>query len=128
MRALVLDDEVEVRRFVSRVLQVAGYVTEEFSDGIDALYAIASGARFELVVTDVRMPLMSGLFCAYSMGLSPFPASPRHSQEAGRQSRLLFERMGNEFERAADGRAVRLAAEADANRLRRLAFDGEGMA
>jgi two-component system cell cycle sensor histidine kinase/response regulator CckA len=60
MRALVLDDELEVRRFVSRVLQAAGYVTEEFADGIDALYAIASGVRFELVVTDVRMPLMSG--------------------------------------------------------------------
>jgi two-component system cell cycle sensor histidine kinase/response regulator CckA len=60
MRALVLDDEPEVRRFVTRVLQMAGYTTEEFADGIDALYAIASGARFELVVTDVRMPLMSG--------------------------------------------------------------------
>ena len=59
-RVLVVDDEPEIRRFVARVLQDAGYTTDECESGADALARIADGQRFELVVTDVRMPAMSG--------------------------------------------------------------------
>jgi len=59
-RVLVVDDELEIRTFVTRVLQDAGYVTDQCSSGADALKRIAEGERFALVVTDVRMPSMSG--------------------------------------------------------------------
>ena len=59
-RVLVVDDEPEIRTFVTRVLQNAGYITDQCSSGPDALKRIAEGERFGLVVTDVRMPSMSG--------------------------------------------------------------------
>ncbi len=59
-RVLVVDDEVEIRRFVTRVLNRAGYVTHDVASGADGLQLMANGIRFDLVVTDVRMPAMSG--------------------------------------------------------------------
>jgi two-component system cell cycle sensor histidine kinase/response regulator CckA len=59
-RVLVVDDESEIRTFVTRVLQGAGYVTDHCSSGSEALKRVAEGERFGLVVTDVRMPSMSG--------------------------------------------------------------------
>jgi two-component system cell cycle sensor histidine kinase/response regulator CckA len=59
-RVLVVDDELEIRKFVTRVLQDAGYLTDDCGSGADALKRIADGERFGLVVTDVRMPSMSG--------------------------------------------------------------------
>ena len=59
-RVLVVDDELEIRRFVTRVLNMAGYVTHDVASGADGLQLMADGMRFDLVVTDVRMPAMSG--------------------------------------------------------------------
>ena len=59
-RVLVVDDEEGVRRFVARVLRSAGYVVETGAGGTEALEAISKGDAFDLVVTDVRMPGMSG--------------------------------------------------------------------
>jgi two-component system cell cycle sensor histidine kinase/response regulator CckA len=59
-RVLVVDDESEIRTFVTRVLQGAGYITDQCSSGAEALKRIGDGERFGLVVTDVRMPSMSG--------------------------------------------------------------------
>jgi two-component system cell cycle sensor histidine kinase/response regulator CckA len=59
-RVLVVDDEPEIRRFVTRVLNDAGYSTDDCDSGTEAMKRISSGERFGLVVTDVRMPAMSG--------------------------------------------------------------------
>ena len=59
-RVLVVDDEPEIRRFVTRVLQGAGYPTDDVDSGAAALVRLADGERFGLVITDVRMPAMSG--------------------------------------------------------------------
>ena len=56
---LVVDDEESIRRFVSRVLDVAGYETTLCADGADAI-ATARGRRFDLLLTDVVMPEMTG--------------------------------------------------------------------
>jgi len=58
-RVLVVDDEDGVRRFVTRVLHKAGYVVQMAAGGTEALDAINHGV-FDLIVTDVRMPDMSG--------------------------------------------------------------------
>ena len=60
MRVLVVDDETEIRTFVTRVLQDAGFVIDQCASGAEALKRIDDGERFGLVVTDVRMPSMSG--------------------------------------------------------------------
>ena len=59
-RVLVVDDEDGVRRFIARVLSSAGYVVETAATGPEGLEAIDHGAAFDLIVSDVRMPGMSG--------------------------------------------------------------------
>ena len=57
---LVVDDEEAVRRFVERVLHEAGYRTTLASDGPEALEAAARLGPFDLLITDVMMPAMTG--------------------------------------------------------------------
>ena len=59
-RILVVDDEAGVRRFITRVLSTAGYVVETAATGPEGLEAIDEGRAFDLIVSDVRMPGMSG--------------------------------------------------------------------
>jgi two-component system, cell cycle sensor histidine kinase and response regulator CckA len=57
---LIVDDEPSVQKFVDRVLSDAGYVTTVAGDGPEALEAAAKMEQFDLVVTDVMMPQMTG--------------------------------------------------------------------
>ncbi|MBK8003437.1 MAG: PAS domain S-box protein [Gemmatimonadetes bacterium] len=60
-RVLVVEDEEAVRRLTRRVLEGAGYTITEAADGPAALAAVAAApAPFDLVVSDVIMPGMSG--------------------------------------------------------------------
>jgi CheY-like chemotaxis protein len=59
-RILVVDDETGVRMFVERVLRDAGYVVVTANGGAEALQAVEDCAEFDLIVSDVRMPAMSG--------------------------------------------------------------------
>ena len=56
---LVVDDEEGVRRFVDRALNAAGYRTVTVASGAEALTAAATG-EFDMVVTDLMMPEMTG--------------------------------------------------------------------
>lgn len=56
---LIVDDEESVRRYVDRVLTTGGYQTRVAADCADAI-AIASIERFDLLLTDVMMPEMTG--------------------------------------------------------------------
>jgi two-component system cell cycle sensor histidine kinase/response regulator CckA len=58
--ALVVDDEEPVRRFVERVLRDAGYQTAMASDGPEAIAVADKLGAFDVLVTDVMMPQMSG--------------------------------------------------------------------
>ena len=60
LRALVVDDEELVRKFVERVLRDAGYDTATASDGPEALDVAAGAETFDILVTDVMMPQMTG--------------------------------------------------------------------
>ena len=57
---LVVDDSASMRQMVSFTLKEAGYQTTEAADGQKALDA-AKGQRFDLVLTDVNMPVMDGI-------------------------------------------------------------------
>jgi len=58
--ALVVDDEEPVRRFVERALQSGGYRTAGASDGPEALEVAKKIGAFDVLVTDLMMPQMSG--------------------------------------------------------------------
>jgi two-component system, cell cycle sensor histidine kinase and response regulator CckA len=58
---LVVDDEPDVRRVTSLMLQRSGYETIEASDGREAVEAVAAkGEVIGAVLLDVVMPEMSG--------------------------------------------------------------------
>ncbi|TNF50379.1 MAG: sigma-54-dependent Fis family transcriptional regulator [Deltaproteobacteria bacterium] len=59
-RILIVDDEDGMRRLLSRVLTREGYETSTVGSGAEALRLVAS-ERFDLVVTDIKMPEMDGL-------------------------------------------------------------------
>ena len=60
LSVLVVDDEELVRKFVDRVLREAGYETTTASDGPEALEVAARHESFDILVTDVMMPQMTG--------------------------------------------------------------------
>ena len=57
---LVVDDEFAIRNFVARTLRLAGYEAETASDSGVALRMADAATRLDLVVTDLKMPGMSG--------------------------------------------------------------------
>lgn len=58
-RILVVDDEGVLRTIVVRALRMDDYEVTEAVDGADG-WALAQRVHFDLVVTDSRMPGMSG--------------------------------------------------------------------
>src|SRR5512137_2323686 len=59
-RVLVVDDEEAVRTTLGEMLTAGGYACTSISGGRDALRALRAGG-FDVVITDVRLPDMSGL-------------------------------------------------------------------
>lgn len=60
-RILVVDDEVEVRDILAETLEDFGYTVVTAASGEEALPLLASHPDVAMVITDVRMPGMSGL-------------------------------------------------------------------
>jgi two-component system NtrC family sensor kinase len=60
LRALIVDDEVPVRKLLVRLLERRGFEVVEADSGAAAL-AIAGGAKLSLVLCDVRMPGLTGV-------------------------------------------------------------------
>jgi len=57
---LTVDDSASMRQMVAFTLKGAGYDVVEAEDGQKALNA-AKGKKFDLVITDVNMPVMDGI-------------------------------------------------------------------
>jgi len=57
---LVVDDSASMRQLVSFTIKDAGYGVMEAVNGKDAL-AKASGAKLDMVITDLNMPEMDGI-------------------------------------------------------------------
>jgi CheY-like chemotaxis protein len=67
-RILVVDDEAHIVDVVSLKLRNAGLDVVEAADGDEALEALrADDAPFDLVVTDLQMPGLSGIALARAM-------------------------------------------------------------
>jgi len=66
MRILLTEDDDSVRAFVSRALQLDGHSVEVASHGMEALERLTQDdGRFDLLVTDVKMPVMDGIALAH---------------------------------------------------------------
>ncbi len=59
-RILAVDDSAAMRQMVGITLAGAGHEVQQAADGREALQ-IAERQKFDLVITDVNMPVMDGL-------------------------------------------------------------------
>src|SRR5215831_2082173 len=65
-RILVVEDQESVRVCLRMMLQLEGHQVTEASNGAEALNLFASG-HFDLVITDLEMPVMKGNELAVSI-------------------------------------------------------------
>lgn len=70
-RILLAEDETSVRDFITRALRGVGHEVEAVIDGSDALMALektyTSGLKYDLLLTDIMMPVMDGISLALSV-------------------------------------------------------------
>jgi len=60
-----VDDEEPIRAFLKRGLEVDGHTVTTASDGADGLdRLVAAQGGFDLLLTDIRMPMMDGIALA----------------------------------------------------------------
>lgn len=57
---LVVDDSINVRRYLALTLEKGGYQVEQAKDGQDALEKLASGLLIQAVICDIEMPRIDG--------------------------------------------------------------------
>lgn len=60
-RILIVDDHDLVRGFTRTALEQVGYRVDTAINGREALEAIGSGDKYDLVITDINMPIFDGL-------------------------------------------------------------------
>jgi two-component system, chemotaxis family, sensor histidine kinase and response regulator PixL len=57
---LIVDDSINVRRFLALTLERGGYRVEQAKDGQDGLEKLQSGLRVQAVICDIEMPRLDG--------------------------------------------------------------------
>lgn len=66
-RVLIADDEESMRNLVARALAMDGHDTVTVQDGAEALdILIRDEGAFDLLLTDIQMPVMDGIALALS--------------------------------------------------------------
>ncbi len=70
-RIIVADDNADMRAYVVRILQAAGYDVLAVADGEEALQACLSGPAPDLVLTDVMMPHLDGFGLLQALRANP---------------------------------------------------------
>ena len=64
-RILLVDDEEPLRAFLKRGLELDGHAVTTATDGGDGLERLSeAGGAFDLLLTDIRMPMMDGIALA----------------------------------------------------------------
>lgn len=68
-RILVAEDDDVVRKFLTRALGGDGHILTEAADGASAFAALnQSEGKFDLLLADVKMPVMDGILLALETG------------------------------------------------------------
>jgi two-component system cell cycle response regulator CpdR len=67
-RVLIADDEDSMRALVARAIAMDGHDTVTAQDGAEALEILTrEGGAFDLLLTDIQMPIMDGIALALSV-------------------------------------------------------------
>ncbi|MEA5616484.1 hybrid sensor histidine kinase/response regulator [Cronbergia sp. UHCC 0137] len=57
---LIVDDSINVRRYLALTLEKGGYQVEQAKDGQDAWEKLQNGLKVEAIICDIEMPRMDG--------------------------------------------------------------------
>lgn len=57
---LIIDDSINVRRFLAMTLEKGGYEVQQAKDGQDALEKLESGLKVAAIICDIEMPRLDG--------------------------------------------------------------------
>lgn len=63
-RILLVDDEVPIRAFLKRALEIDGHAVATACDGADALERLEATGSPDLMLSDIRMPMLDGIALA----------------------------------------------------------------
>jgi CheY-like chemotaxis protein len=75
-RLLIAEDEESLRALVARALMEAGHDVVVSADGAEAIETLQrEGGRFDLLLTDIKMPVMDGIALALATARD-FPGLP----------------------------------------------------
>ena len=92
MNAMVVEDNPIIREEFANQFRRRGWTVTEAGDGDEALHVLASGEKFDLIVTDMKMPVMNGeclvrrakanglLHCPV-VAVTAFPEENQHGKE-----------------------------------------------
>jgi CheY-like chemotaxis protein len=56
----IVEDDTDTREMLGRFLELEGYAVETAANGAQALQRLAGGARANLILLDLMMPVMDG--------------------------------------------------------------------
>lgn len=65
-KILITEDEESLRKFVARALRIDGHETVEAVDGAEGLEKLRAQGDFDLLLSDIRMPVMDGIELAHT--------------------------------------------------------------
>lgn len=75
LQILLADDDDDLRTLIRECLEEQGWAVHEANSGLDLLDLLTSSQHFDLVISDMRMPWLSGLQVATAVRRngSPIP-------------------------------------------------------
>ncbi len=94
---LVVDDSINVRRFLALTLERSGYRVEQAKDGQDAIDRLEAGLSVQAVICDIEMPRLDGYgFLAKLRSNNPLSQLPvmMLTSRSGEKHRKLAENLG----------------------------------
>ena len=71
IKILVIDDETPIREVISLALEDEGYVVTATNSGVKGLQ-LAKDSSFDIVLSDIKMPGLTGVEVAKTLLSSPF--------------------------------------------------------
>src|SRR5215470_11457200 len=82
LRALVVEDNPTMRSLIVNALsRIRGMRVDEAANGVEALQKLAPPAWFDIILTDVNMPVMDGLKLVQRVRADAYIAKPIQSTQ-----------------------------------------------
>jgi CheY-like chemotaxis protein len=88
-RILIVDDFKPGRTVLREKLEMQGYDCQEVGNGLEALQTLQT-SPFDLVITDNKMPVMTGLELIQALATQPIEQRPPIILLTGHPSHLLY--------------------------------------